>query len=147
MLKPLKPEDVTYLVVHCSGTRCDQAFTVNGLINTGNQRFGQPSYHYYVRRNGDIVPILPESVQGVHASGYNRRSIAVCYEGGYDIHGEKADTRTPEQKAALYQLLKSLRQDYPRARIVGHCELPGAHKPCPCYIPSTEYSQLNGNQK
>jgi N-acetyl-anhydromuramyl-L-alanine amidase AmpD len=81
-------------------------------------------------------------VQDVHATGYNRRSIAVCYEGGYDIHGEKADTRTPEQKAALYQLLKSLRQDYPRARIVGHCELPGAHKPCPCFTASTEYSQL-----
>jgi len=142
MLKPLRPENVTYLVVHCSGTRCDRAFTVNGLIATGNERFGQPSYHYYVRRNGEIVPILPEDVQGVHATGYNRRSIGICYEGGIDPQGKKVDTRTPEQKASLYQLLKSLRQDYPQARIVGHCELPGVNKPCPCFIPSTEYSQL-----
>ena len=142
MPKPLKPQDVKYLVVHCSGTRCNQAFTVAGLINTGNQRFGQPSYHYFVQRNGNIVPILSESVQGVHAVGYNHCSIAVCYEGGLDEQGEADDTRTELQKHALYELLKQLRADYPQARIVGHTELPGAHKPCPGFIASTEYASL-----
>ena len=117
-------------------------FTVEGLINTGQQRFGQPSYHYYVRRNGTVVPILPESVRGVHASGFNSCSIAVCYEGGLDPNGTATDTRTELQRHALYELLKQLRHDYPQARIAGHCELPGATKPCPCYKCSSEYKDL-----
>ena len=90
-MKPLKAQDVKWLVVHCSASRCNRPFTVERLIETGRQRFGQPSYHYYVRRNGYVVPILPESVQGVHAVGYNHCSIAVCYEGGLDENG-KAQT-------------------------------------------------------
>jgi N-acetyl-anhydromuramyl-L-alanine amidase AmpD len=95
-----------------------------------------------VRRNGTVVPILPESVRGVHASGFNSCSIAVCYEGGLTPDGIADDTRTELQRHALYELLKQLRQDYPQARIVGHCELPGATKPCPCYNCSLEYADL-----
>lgn len=141
-LKPLRAQDVKYLVVHCSGSPCNHPFTVEGLINTGRERFGQPSYHYYVRRNGTVVPILPESVRGVHAVGYNHCSIAVCYEGGLDANGVAADTRTELQKHALYELLKQLHEDYPQARIVGHCELPGAHKPCPGFTASEEFASL-----
>ena len=133
MPKPLLSEKVKDLVLHCSGSRCNQTLTVDGLINTGKERFGQPSYHYYVQRDGTIVPILPESVQGVHAVGYNHCSIAICYEGGLSEKGEAADTRTELQKHALFELLKQLHADYPQARIVGHTELPGAHKPCPCF--------------
>ena len=139
-MKPLKAQDVKWLVVHCSASRCNRPFTVERLIETGRQRFGQPSYHYYVRRNGYVVPILSESVQGVHAVGYNHCSIAVCYEGGLDENGKAADTRTELQKASLYELLKQLRRDYPQARIIGHYEL-GAKKDCPCFSTS-EYADL-----
>jgi len=141
-MKPLKAQDVKWLVVHCSASRCNRPFTVERLIETGRQRFGQPSYHYYVRRNGYVVPILSESVQGVHAVGYNHCSIAVCYEGGLDENGKAADTRTELQKASLYELLKQLRRDYPQARIIGHRELPHVAKDCPCYPASKEYANL-----
>ena len=140
-MKPLKAQDVKWLVVHCSASRCNRPFTVERLIETGRQSYGQASYHYYVRRNGNVVPILPESVQGVHAVGYNHCSIAVCYEGGLDENGKAADTRTELQKASLYELLKQLRRDYPQARIIGHYEL-GAKKDCPCYPASKEYANL-----
>ena len=103
-MKPLKAQDVKWLVVHCSASRCNRPFTVERLIETGRQSYGQASYHYYVRRNGNVVPILPESVQGVHAVGYNHCSIAVCYEGGLDENGKAADTRTELQKASLNEL-------------------------------------------
>ena len=140
-LKPLNHEDVRFLVVHCSATRCDRNFSVERLIETGMEKWGQPSYHYYVRRNGTIIPILSESVRGAHAVGYNYCSIGICYEGGYDANGDAADTRTELQKHALYELLKQLREDYPRARIIGHRELPGVHKACPCYS-MDEYAAL-----
>lgn len=139
-MKPLK--QVSLLIVHCSATRCDRPFSVESLIATGEARFGQVSYHYYVRRNGDVVPLLPESVQGVHARHYNYCSLGICYEGGLDEMGRAVDTRTPAQKASLYQLLKNLREDYPDARIMGHRELPHVAKACPCFDASEEYKEL-----
>ena len=70
---------------------------------------------------------------GAHATGYNRHSIGICYEGGLDIRGQPADTRTLAQKETLQRLLERLKEDYPEARVVGHRDLPGVKKACPCF--------------
>ena len=67
------------------------------------------------------------------ATGYNAHSIGICYEGGLDIRGRPCDTRTSEQKDTLQKLLIRLKEDYPEARVVGHRDLPGVQKDCPCY--------------
>ena len=100
-LVPLKHEDVKLLVVHCSATRCDREYSVDNLIGNGEAKYGQASYHWYILRNGNIIPTLPETVLGVHARGYNRCSLGICYEGGINAKGENKDTLTPQQKAAL----------------------------------------------
>ena len=141
-LIPLNHDDVKLIVIHCSATRCDRDFSVDNLIATGNAKFGQPSYHWYVRRNGNLVPILPETVRGAHVRGYNRCSLGICYEGGIGRGGQATDTRTPQQKATLYELLKQLHRDYPQARIIGHRELPHVAKSCPGFTASTEYADL-----
>ena len=141
-LIPLKPEDVKLIVIHCSATRSDRHYSVDNLIATGVAKWGQASYHWFVQRNGNIVPILPESVRGAHARGYNRCSIGICYEGGINTKGKNDDTRTPQQKASLYELLKQLHRDYPKARIIGHRELPHVAKDCPCFTASSEYADL-----
>ena len=146
-LKPLKHEAVKLLIVHCSATRADRPFSVESLIATGNARFGQPSYHYYIRRNGVIVPILPENVRGAHARHYNSCSLGICYEGGLDASGHATDTRTEAQKASMFALLKELTAEYPEARIIGHCELPHVAKACPCFIPSTYYASLQPSNR
>ena len=141
-LIPLNHDDVKLIVIHCSATRCDRDYSVDNLIATGNAKFGQPSYHWYVRRNGNLVPILPETVRGAHVRGYNRCSLGICYEGGIARGGQATDTRTPKQKHALYELLKQLHRDYPQARIIGHRELPHVAKDCPGFTASTEYADL-----
>lgn len=73
----------------------------------------QVSYHYYIRLNGDVIPLLPESVQGVHARHYNYSSIGICYEGGINTSGASTDTRTEAQRHSMYELLKLLTQEYP----------------------------------
>ena len=142
MMKTLKHSDVKLLVVHCVANRCNRPFSVENLIACGKVKYGQCSYHYYVRLDGTIVPLLPESVQGVHARGYNSCSLGIVYEGGLDENGRSDDTRTEAQKHALYELLKSLTADYPEAHIVGHSELPNVAKACPCFSASTEYADL-----
>ena len=141
-LKPLHHDAVKLLIVHCVANKCNHPFSVENLIACGEAKYGQCSYHYYVRRNGDIIPLLPENVQGVHARHYNYCSLGIVYEGGLDENGHAADTRTEAQKHALYELLKELTVEYPDARILGHCELPRVAKPCPCYLPSKEYFEL-----
>ena len=83
-----------------------------------------------------------ENLVGAHAVGYNQHSIGVCYEGGLTPEGTLADTRTREQKAALNALLRSLKTDYPDAVILGHRDLPGVRKACPCFDAREEYAGL-----
>ena len=141
-MKELKHSAVKLLVVHCVACKTSRPFSVENLIACGKAKYGQCSYHYYVRLNGEIVPLLPESVQGVHARHYNHCSLGIVYEGGLDEKGRAADTRTAAQKASLWSLLKELAEEYPGARIVGHCELPHVAKSCPNFLASVEYAAL-----
>ena len=99
-------------------------------------------YHYVIRRDGTIEPGRPEWMVGAHCLNHNAHSLGICYEGGLDIRGDPADTRTPAQKEALRWLLGQLHRAYPRAVILGHHDL-DPQKDCPC-IPDVahEYADL-----
>ena len=88
-------------------------------------------YHYVIRRDGSIEKGRPEWLIGAHCMNHNAHSIGICYEGGLDIRGDPADTRTEAQKVAMRQLLEDLHERYPRALILGHHDL-NPHKACPC---------------
>ena len=139
-MKELK--SVKLIICHCTSTKCNQPFSTEKLIATGRARFGQVSYHYYIRLDGSIESLLPENVQGIHARHYNHCSLGIVYEGGIDEHGSFADTRTEAQKTSMRSLLEELTQLYPEAYILGHCELPHVIKACPCFLPSKTYADL-----
>ena len=133
---------IDLIVVHSSATRCNRHYTVMQLIRDHADRFGFTGYHYYITRDGTVTQTRHEQLIGAHAVGYNQHSLGVCYEGGLDKEGNPADTRTRKQKHALLQLLKRLKAEHPDARILGHRDLPGVHKACPCFDAITEYSRL-----
>jgi len=133
---------IDLIVIHCSATRETQRFTVTSLIACHDARFGFTGYHYYVERDGMVYQTRHENLVGAHARGYNRHSLGVCYEGGLDCRGKCKDTRTPQQKAALLQLLRKLRQRYPEAVILGHRDLPDVHKDCPSFDAQLEYRDV-----
>ena len=126
---------INLIVIHCSATRSNQSFTVEDLRVCHNTQFHGKGigYHYYITRDGQVYQTRSEAEIGIHARRYNAHSIGICYEGGLDEHGRAADTRTPEQRASLIALLRALKVDYPHAEIMGHCELEGVHKDCPCF--------------
>ena len=125
---------INLIVIHCSATRITRSYTVDDCRRDHRNRgFADIGYHYYITRDGVVHAGRPLYTEGAHAVGYNRYSIGICYEGGLDIRGRPADTRTPEQKETLQKLLDRLKEDYPRARVVGHCDLPGVRKDCPCF--------------
>ena len=135
---------ITLIVVHCSAVRPDQQSSAAQIDSWHRKERGWKlgiGYHYVVRRDGTIEPGRPEEQIGAHCLNHNAHSIGVCYEGGLDIRGQPADTRTAEQKQAMRQLLEELHGRYPRAIIVGHHDLnPG--KNCPCYDVAREYTDL-----
>ena len=131
---------ITLIVVHCSAVRPDQQSSVAQIDSWHRERGFKLGigYHYVVRRDGEVEPGRPEFLVGAHCLNHNRHSIGVCYEGGLDIRGQPADTRTEAQKASLRKLLEELHERYPRAVIVGHHDL-NPHKACPCFDVAHEY--------
>lgn len=106
--------NVQYIVVHCSATRINRPYKVEQLERDHQARgMRSAGYHFYIPRNGIIIPLRPLNVIGAHARGYNRKSIGVCYEGGLLSDGTPSDTRTLEQKGALVLLLKDAAQMLP----------------------------------
>lgn len=130
---------INLIVVHCSATRADRSLPPETLDRIHRNRgFRCTGYHYYIRRSGEVVGTRPVELPGAHARGYNARSIGICYEGGIDIRGQPADTRTPEQRESLHRLVSRLLAEHPGAEVCGHRDLPGVHKDCPCFDVRTE---------
>ena len=132
---------ITLLVIHCSAVKPDQTSSAKDIDrwHREDRHYKCIGYHYVIRRNGEIEPGRPEWMVGAHCLNHNAHSIGICYEGGLDIRGQPADTRTAEQKAAMRRLLEDLHQRYPRALIVGHHDL-DPKKACPCFDVVKEFS-------
>lgn len=127
---------ITMLVIHCSATRCNRRYSVQQLyhdhVEVNHWRF--IGYHFYVLRDGRVEATRPLERMGAHAKGFNAHSVGICYEGGLDEEGRPADTRTPEQKKAMARLVVQMKQQFPTIEeVLGHRDLPGVQKSCPCF--------------
>ena len=122
---------ISKIIVHCSATAEGKDFTVQDIDRWHRQRgFDCIGYHYVIYRDGTVHEGRDVNRVGAHCSGYNKESIGVCYIGGLATDGKTPkDTRTEEQKRALRILLEDLHKRYPKALIVGHCDL-DPKKPC-----------------
>jgi len=88
-------------------------------------------YHFMIDRDGTVEDGRPVSRAGAHVRGHNANSIGVCLFGG---HGAAAtddfyDHFTPEQDAALRELIDTLVGKYGTLQISGHNEY--SAKGCP----------------
>ena len=133
---------ITLIIIHCSAVRPWQQSSAKDIDNWHKEKGWKGiGYHYVVRRDGAIELGRALEEPGAHCVGHNRYSIGICYEGGLNAAGEKVDTRTPEQRAALRELVTQLHQRFPKAVIVGHRDLDHS-KECPCYNVVSEYRDL-----
>ena len=131
---------ITLIVIHCSAVKPDQQSSAAQIDSWHRQRgfkFGI-GYHYVIRRDGTLEMGRPEYMLGAHCKNHNQHSIGVCYEGGLDIRGDPADTRTPQQRETMRQLINELRERYPKAIVVGHHNL-NPLKACPCFDAIKEF--------
>jgi len=132
----MSADEVKYLVLHCSATRCTDDYTEEALLRDHKARgFRTIGYHFYIRKDGKKSQHRMMLDVGAHCRPFNRCSIGVCYEGGLDADGKPSDTMTAVQKERVTELLFILHRLFPKAKIVGHRDLIGtspAPKECPC---------------
>ena len=130
----MSADSIRFLVLHCSATRRNQDNSVELLRRDHKDRgFYDIGYHFYIRKDGKMTQHRKLLEVGAHARPYNRCSIGICYEGGLDEQGKPCDTRTPEQRERIIDVLTRLHKLFPKAKIVGHRDLPGTTpKECPC---------------
>lgn len=124
---------ITLIIVHCSANKAGSALRMAD-IDRYHRSLGWKccGYHYVIPTDGTIEIGRPEEMVGAHCVNHNKYSIGVCYIGGLAADGiTPADTRTEAQKRALQQLLADLKQRYPKALVLGHCELDYRKPHCP----------------
>jgi Negative regulator of beta-lactamase expression len=147
--------NIKHLVVHCTATKAGQKVTVEDVDKWHKARgWRKIGYHYLIYLDGTIKAGRDENEVGAHVAGNNSTSIGICYVGGLDATGKPTDTRTENQKAALFYLMQRLKTKYPTARIVGHRDFspdlngngiiePWEYmKACPCFDAAVEYKNL-----
>jgi len=124
---------ITEIIIHCSATPEGKDFTVNDIRRWHLARkFADIGYHYVIYRDGSVHKGRAENIAGAHCFGHNANSIGICYIGGVAKDGKTPkDTRTPQQKTALRQLVNQLKFYYPHATVHGHNEY--SNKACPSF--------------
>ena len=135
---------ISLIIVHCTANRAGSALRMADI-----DRYHRSlswigcGYHYVIPTDGAIEAGRPEELVGAHCKHHNRHSIGVAYVGGLAQDGKTpCDTRTEAQKAALRRLLNDLHARYPKALIVGHCDLEPRKPHCPGFNVSSELKAL-----
>lgn len=147
------------IVIHCSATRAGQDVRAADIDKWHKERgFAMIGYNYVIDLDGTVEVGRPLSMDGAHCNtaglsgqSYNKHSIGICYVGGLDENGKPADTRTPEQKLSMTNLVNKLCDEYPITEILGHRDAsPDRNgdgvisrnewiKQCPCFDVRAEF--------
>lgn len=132
------------IVVHCSATAEGKDFHSSDINRWHKARgFNEIGYHFVITLDGSVENGRDLEKQGAHCSqnGMNRRSIGICYIGGYDKDGKTPkDTRTPMQRVTLRKLLTKLKGQFPEIKIYGHRDF--SSKACPSFDATGEYADI-----
>lgn len=121
------------IIVHCTATPDGRDVSVEEVRRWHRGRgYRDIGYHYLITLDGVVHVGRPLEEVGAHTKGHNRTSIGVCYVGGVAKDGRTPkDTRTQAQRVALRELIETLRCDFPKATVHGHCEF--SPKACPSF--------------
>jgi hypothetical protein len=132
---------ITELIWHCTATPAGREVSVDEIRSWHLERgFRDIGYHRIVHLDGSVSEGRPDSHVGAHVQGRNRQTLGYVYVGGLDADGRPADTRTPEQRAAMRRLTAEAVERYGLTLVSGHRDY--ASKECPCFDARAEYADL-----
>jgi N-acetylmuramoyl-L-alanine amidase len=141
---PLEPQQVRFLVVHCSASppsvRCDVTVIDRWHRERGFRKIG---YHFVICRDGVVQSGRALDEVGAHVEGFNACSIGICLVGGVDEKNQPQNNFTPEQFTALHALLIRLFYKFHDAEVQGHRDFPNVAKACPSFDVKPWWAALN----
>lgn len=142
MAAPLK-----YLVIHCTATPAGREVSAADIrrwhtdpVSKGGRGWKQVGYTDMIHLDGKVERLVKNNEDETvdtweitnGAKGYNSVSRHIVYVGGLDRDSlAPADTRTPQQRAAMESYVRAFHRAHPRVKIIGHNAL--AAKACPCF--------------
>lgn len=155
----MKKQNIDAIVIHCTASRAGQDLRAADIDKMHQERgFACIGYNFVIDLDGTIEDGRPLTRDGAHCNtaglsgkSYNKHSIGIVYVGGLDENGNPADTRTPEQKKALADLVYRLINEYPIVEVIGHRDAsPDKNgdgmitrnewiKQCPCFSVRDEF--------
>lgn len=127
---------IELIVIHAAATPDDMDIGVEEIREWHKARgMHDIGYHDVIRRDGRVEKGRPIEITGAHAKGFNAKSIGICLVGGVDVDDltEAEFNFTRPQMASFNKLLDLYRIEFPEAEVVGHKDLPGVNKACPCF--------------
>jgi N-acetylmuramoyl-L-alanine amidase len=125
---------IEFIIVHCSGAPIKMLSDARS-IDFFHKKLGFDAigYHYVIKRDGLVETGRDEQMVGAHALGMNRKSLSICLIGGVNSRGEPENNFTKKQFLTLRRLIQKLKQKYHDAEVLGHHDIPGVTKECPCF--------------
>ena len=144
----MRMRKIKKIIVNCSATQEGKNISVDTIRKWHLKRgWRDIGYHFIIGLDGEIEEGRPIEQSGAHTKGHNFDSIGICYIGGVESErGENGkwiakDTRTPEQREALEEILCTLKTLYTSAKIYGHRDF--STKSCPCFDATKEYEWIS----
>lgn len=140
-----KRNNTDHIVIHCSATPPGMNIGVREIARWHRDKgWLAIGYHFVIRRDGNVEKGRELEDIGAHARGFNNRSIGICLVGGVNEHNEPQDNFTEEQKRNLALLVDQMLTIWPDSKVVGHRDLPGVHKDCPCFDVAPWWETMKG---
>ena len=138
---------ITHIVLHCTAAGAQQK--TSDIFSYWKTKLGwnKPGYHWLVSADGNAERLSADEEPTNGVKNHNAHAIHICYKGGWN----GTDTRTPQQKQKLKELVSNYMVKYPAAKVVGHRDLsPDLNgdgkitpnewvKLCPCFDAKAEY--------
>ena len=112
-----KRNSTSYVILHHRAGDGDVKSIHNCHVDNGWNGIG---YHFYVRKDGNVYRGRPIASVGAHCTGYNDKSIGVCFEGNFEV-----ETMTKKQLQAGKALVAYLLKLYPSAELKRHRDFGG----------------------
>lgn len=128
--------DIRRIIVHCADTPPSLDIGAAEIDRWHRERgWAGIGYHGVIRRDGRYEPGRDLERAGAHAYGHNADSLAVCLVGGQGEDGGPENNFTAAQMQTLEALVTAGRRQFnvPDEGIMGHRDLPGVTKACPCF--------------
>ena len=130
---------ITGIILHCTATRADwwaskrtsEKVREIKRWHVQDRGWSDIGYHFLIDRDGTVAKGRDIARDGAHVQGHNKGTIGISLFGG---HGSAETDKfgqhfTPQQDAALRNLIRDLQATYGKVPVTGHNQY--AAKACP----------------